>query len=93
MKREPLQYIRWGKKVRVQYCPNKKCKTNIKKDELGRPARFYGFQMNEIGSRDYENHCCHFCGCHKDGVRDGKLKSWTKEEWDIAIEKSWKKEL
>jgi len=45
--------------------------------------------MSDIGSREYINHYCHWCGCHYDGNVGEELKFWTEKEWEDAIEEAW----
>jgi hypothetical protein len=92
MSKDTLTFRRWGTEVKQRFCPNKECKTNKKKDALGRTdLRFYRIGMSEIGSRDNENHYCRFCGGHYEGKRGSKkLKFIGKKEWEEAVEKWWK---
>lgn len=67
---------RFGRKVVSKKCPNKQC-------------RNHKGSMNDIGSRDFVNCICLFCGCHYAGDVDKPLKFWTRKEWEQAIEESW----
>jgi len=67
---------RFGRIVQSKTCPNERC-------------RNYGNSMSDIGSREYINHYCHWCGCHYDGNVGEELKFWTEKEWEDAIEEAW----
>ena len=72
---------RYGREVVAKKCPNKKCR--------GRKRCGIAPSMNDIGSHDYVNCICLFCKCHYAGNVGEKLKFWTQEEWEEAIEKEW----
>ena len=71
---------RFGREIVSKQCTNKECRG------LQRTGRMQS--MDDIGSKDYVNCYCHYCGCHYAGNVGEKLKFWTKKEWDDAIEKA-----
>lgn len=61
---------RFGRPTRSMTCKNKECGKGT---------------MQDIGSRDFENHHCYKCGSHWSGRVGEQLKFQTRKEWDDEI--------